>query len=128
MARYVQLITHKGVKILFVNARGLAEEDYLAALDEMQQHILQARSYPPTLIDQTGLSPTRKTTDKTREVEAAFNAAGIPEGLTGVVGLTPVAKKVAEILQRGNMRYFDTVDEAREWLVTEAGKPGRASG
>ena len=121
MARYLQWITHKGVKILFVNVKGLPEAEYLSALDEMQHQILEARSYPPTLIDQTELSPTRKTTDKTKEVEAAFNAAGIPEGFTAVVGLTPVAKKVAEILQRGKMRYFDTVDQAKEWLVSEAG-------
>ena len=121
MARYVRWITHKGVKILFVDGKGLPESEYLSALEEMQQQILEARSFPPTLIDQTDLSPTRKTTDKTKAVEAAFNAAGIPEGFTAVVGLTPVAKKVAEILQRGKMHYFDTVDQAKEWLVSEAG-------
>jgi hypothetical protein len=123
MARYVQWITHKGVKILFLNGKGLPEAEYLTALEELKQEIVQGRSYPPTLIDQTNFAPTQKTTDKAREITAAVNAAGIPDGPSAVVGLTPTAKKVAEILERGMIHYFDTVDEAKEWLAQEAGKP-----
>ena len=121
MGQYVEWTTHKGVKILFVNGKGLPEAEYIAALEEMKQEILKERRAPPTLIDLSKTAMTQKTTNKAKEVAAASKAAGIPDGPCAVVGLTTLAKTVAQLLERG-MRYYDTVDEAKEWLVKEAGK------
>jgi hypothetical protein len=38
-----------------------------------------------------------------------------------VVGLSKLGKMVAQLLTPGT-HYFDTVDQAKEWLVKEAGK------
>ena len=89
MAKYVQWITHKGVQILLVNAKGLPEAEYVAAFEELKQEILKGQSNAPTL--------------------------------SAVVGLSKLAKVVAQLLNPGT-HYFDTVDEAKEWLVKEEDK------
>ena len=121
MARYAQWITHKGVRILFLNGRGLPEAEYVAALDEVTQEILNSRSSPPMLFDLGNTAMTPKTTQKAKEMDAALKAAGITDGPGAVVGLSKLAKMVAQVFGR-KTHYFDTIDEAKEWLVSESKK------
>jgi hypothetical protein len=122
MGKHAQWVTHKGVKMLFVNCHGLPEAECVAALEEMKEEILKQRSFPPTLIDLTESTMTSKTRNKAKEVAAAGKTADIPDGPCAVVGLTSVAKTVAQLLQRGKVHYSNTIDEAKEWLVKEVGK------
>jgi dihydropteroate synthase len=121
MAKYVQWITHKGVRMLFVNGKGLPEAEYIAAFEELKQEVLKERSSAPVLIDLSNTSMTQKTTAKAKEVSAAQKAAKVPDAPSAVVGLSKLAKTVAQILNPGT-HYFDTVDQAKEWLAKEAGK------
>ncbi len=124
MAKYVQWITHKGVKILFVNGKGLPEKEYVAAFEELKQEILKERTNAPTLIDLSNTVMTQKTRDKAKEVADTNKALGLPEQPSAVVGLSKLGKMVAQLLTPGT-HYFDTVDEAKEWLVKEEGKRGK---
>ena len=121
MGKYAQWITHKGVKILFVNGKGLREAEYVAALEELKQELLKARSSVPVLTDMSNTTMTETTTNKAKEVAADTKAAGIPDGPSAVVGLSTLAKAVAQMFARGS-HYFDTIEEAKEWLVKEEGK------
>lgn len=121
MAKYVQWITHQGVRILHVNIQGLSEAEQITALDELREELLKERSGTPLLFDQAGTAMTRKTAEKSREVAAAVRAAGIPSGPSAVVGLNRIQKLVVQVFGQG-ARYFDGIDEAREWLVKEAGR------
>jgi hypothetical protein len=121
MGKYAQWITHKGVKILFLNGRGLPETEYVAALEELKQELLKARSSVPVLTDMSNTTMTQKTTNKAKEVAADTKAAGIPDGPSAVVGLSTLAKAVAQMFARGS-HYFNTLEEGKEWLVKEEGK------
>ncbi len=121
MAKHVQGITHKGVRILFVNGKGLPEAEYVAAFEELTQEVLKDKSNPPVLIDLSNTAMTQKTKDAAKGVSAARKAAGLPEAPSAVVGLSKLAKMVASLLSPGT-RYFDTIDQAKEWLAKEAGK------
>ncbi len=122
MVKHVQWITHKGVKILFVNGKGLPEAEYIAAFEELKQEITRERSTAPTLIDLSDTAMTQKTRDKAKEVATTNKALGLPEAPSAVVGLSKLGKMVAQLLTPGT-HYFDTVDQAKEWLVKEASKP-----
>lgn len=122
MAKHVQWITHKGVKILFVNGKGLPEAEYIAAFEELKQEILKEQTNAPTLIDLSNTSMTQKTRDKAKEIADANKTMGREDAPSAVVGLSKLAKVVAQLLNPGT-HYFDTVDQAKEWLVKEAGKP-----
>ena len=43
MGKNVQWITHKGKRILFLNAAGMREAEYAAAIDELKQELLKER-------------------------------------------------------------------------------------
>ena len=121
MGKYAQWITHKGVKIHFVNGKGLREAEYVAALEELKQELLKARSSVPVLTDMSNTTMTENTTNKAKEVAADTKAAGIPDGPSAVVGLSTLARAVAQMFARGS-HYFNTIEEAREGLVKEEGK------
>jgi hypothetical protein len=121
MGKYSQWITHKGVKVLFVNGKGLREAEYVAALEELKQELLKTRSSVPVLTDMSNTTMTENTTNKAKEVAADTKAAGIPDGPSAVVGLSTLARAVAQMFARGS-HYFNTIEEAKEWLVKEEGK------
>ncbi len=118
MAKYVQWTTHKGKSILFVNCAGLKEAEYLKALQEFQQAMLQERSAPLVLIDLTRTQITTATMNRAKELTSAAQAAGVPFGPNAVVGMSKVMKSVATLSAR-QTHFADTVEEGKEWLVLQ---------
>lgn len=121
MAKYVQWITHKGKRILFLNGAGLREADYIAAQEEMKQEILKERGGPLVLVDATKTEMSTATVNKAKSVAAATKAAGIPDGPSVVVGLTGLQRATAQLFGRG-IHFSNTIEEAKDWLVKEDDK------
>jgi hypothetical protein len=121
MGKYVQWIEYKGVRILFLNGKGLAEAENFEAQEELKKELLKDRSSPPVLVDLSNTVMTQKTSGKSKEVAAATKAIGMPDGPTAVVGLNKLQKAVAQLFGRGS-HYFDSLDQAKEWLVKEEEK------
>ena len=121
MGKNVQWITHKGKKILFLNAAGLREADYIVAQEEMKQEILKGRSAAMVLVDATKTEMSTATVSKAKEVAAATKAAGIPDGPSVVVGLTGLQRATAQLFGRG-IHFSNTVEEAKDWLAKEDDK------
>ena len=117
MGKYVQWTTHRDKKILFLNAKGLREAEYMVA----QEELLKERKGALVLVDATGTEMTTKTTNKAKEVAASTKAEGIPDGPSVVVGLTGLQKAVAQLFGRG-IHFASTIEEAKEWLVKEDDK------
>jgi hypothetical protein len=121
LGKYVQWIEHKGVRIIFLNGKGLNEADNFSAQEELKEELLRDRSSPPVLVDLSKTAMTQKTANKSKEVAAATKAAGLPDGPTAVVGLNKLQKAVAQLFSRGS-HFFDSIEEAKEWLVKEENK------
>ena len=121
MGKYVQWVTHKGVRMVFMNGKGLAEAENFAAQEELKQELLRDRSSPPVLVDLSNTVMTQKTSSKSKEVAAATKAAGLPDGPTAVVGLNKLQKAVAQLFGRGS-HFFDSLDQAKDWLAKEDDK------
>ena len=121
MGKCVQWVTHKGVRMVFMNGKGLAEAENIAAQDELKQELLRDRSSPPVLVDLSNTAMTQNSANKSKEVAAATKAAGIPDGPTAVVGLNKLQKAVAQLFGRGS-HFFDSVDQAKDWLAKEDDK------
>jgi hypothetical protein len=114
----VQWIDHKGKRILFLDAAGLREAEYVAAQEELKQELLKQRDGALVLVDATKTEMTTRTTNKGKEVAAATKAAGIPDGPSVVVGLTGLQRSVAQLFGRG-VHFSGTIDEGKEWLVKQ---------
>lgn len=121
MSKYLQWIEHKGARILFVNVKGLSEAEYVAAFDELKQMILTEGANALTLIDLSDTTMTQKTRDKAKEIFNANKSKGLPDNPSAVVGLSRLAKTVAQLLNPGT-HYFDTLDQAKDWLASEVNK------
>jgi hypothetical protein len=118
MGKYVQWITHKGKRILFLNGAGLREAEYMAALEELKQEILKERDGAMVLVDATKTEMTTPAVNKAKEVAAATKAKGIPDRPGVVVGLSGLKRAVAQLFGRG-IHFASTIEEAKEWLVKE---------
>jgi len=121
MGKYAQFITHKGKRILLVNAARLPEEECLEAFEEMKQAILKEGKGVLVLVDMSGLEMTTAIVNKAKEATAATKAAGIRDKPNAVVGLTGLQKAVAQLFGRG-INFVDTVEEGKERLVKEDDK------
>jgi hypothetical protein len=121
VGKHVQWISHKEKKILFINAAGLREADYIAAQEEMKQELLKERAGALVLVDATKTEMTTATVNKAKAVAAATKAAGIPDAPSVVVGLTGLQRATAQLFGRG-IHFSSTIEEAKEWLVKEDGK------
>jgi hypothetical protein len=119
MGKYVQWITHKGTRILFVNAVGLREAEYIAALEEMKQELLRGRKAPPVLIDLSKWEMTAASINKAKEVTAALKNAGVPFGPNALVGMSGLQKSVAALSVKYGVCYAPNIEEAKEWLAKE---------
>jgi hypothetical protein len=122
VGKYVQWIEHKGLRIPFMNGKGLPEAENFAAQDELKQELLRDRSGPPVLVDLSKTAMTKKTADKSKEVFAATKGAGLPVAPTAIVGLNKLQKTVAQLFDKGAAHYFDDLDQAKEFLVKEDNK------
>jgi hypothetical protein len=118
LGKYTQWISHKGKSILFLNAAGLREAEYMVAQEELKQEILKEPAGAMVLVDATRTEMTTKTTSKGKELAAATQAKGIPDRPSAVVGLTGLQRSVAQLFGRG-VHFCNTVEEAKEWLVKE---------
>ena len=118
MGRYAQWITYKGRRILFVNCARLGEAEIVAAFDEMKDELLKERVGPIVLINISDIDMTTALISKAKELTAVTKDAGMKDGPNAIVGLTGLQKAVAQLFGRG-VHFADSLDEAREWLVTE---------
>jgi hypothetical protein len=121
MGKYVQWTTHKGKRLLFLNAKGLREAEYIVAMEEMRQALLKERDGTLVLVDATGTEMTTQTTNRAKEIAAATKAKGIPDRPSVVVGLTGLQRAVAQLFGRG-IHFSGTIEEAKDWLVKEDDK------
>jgi hypothetical protein len=123
MAKYVSRITYKGKEMLFMNARGVNEEEAIAAWEEMRQEILKKQNTRLTLIDGTDIAITPAILRKAKE---ASSGEADPDSRAVFVGMTPIQRSTAELIARGmhlNVHFCNTLEEGKEWLVKEDNKP-----
>lgn len=121
MAKYAQFITHKGKRILFVNAARLPEAECLVAFEEMKEALVKEGKGVLVLVDVSGLEMTTAIVNKAKEATAATKAMGIKDKPNAVVGLTGLQKAVAQLFGRG-INFVDSVEEGKERLIKEDDK------
>ncbi len=99
MAKYVSRITYKGKEMLFMNARGVNEEEAIAAWEEMRQEILKKQNTRLTLIDGTDIAITPAILRKAKE---ASSGEANPDSRAVFVGMSPIQRSTAELIARGH--------------------------
>ncbi len=121
MGKYVEWVNHKGTRILFLNANGVTEAQYIAGQNELKDEILKDRSSPCVLIDATKTPMTPAATKNAKEVAAANKEAGLEDGPSAICGLSGIQRATAQLFGRG-IHFGTSIDECKEWLAKEDAK------
>ncbi len=127
MGKYVSRITYKGKEMLFMNARGVNEQQAIEAWEEMKQAIPKNRDLHLTLIDGTDIAITPAILRKAKESSGGGQAD--PNSRAVFVGMTPIQRSTAELIAKGmrlNVHFCNTLEEGKEWLLKEDAKRGKA--
>ncbi len=122
--KYARQITYKGRRIWFLDAANRNEQEVPAAFEEARQVLVKEREGGLFLIDGRNMPVSMAILNKAKE--AAEMAKDDPRYRVAFVGLAGMTKSMAEIhakTRRVNARFFNTVEEAEEWLIQEADKP-----
>jgi hypothetical protein len=113
----VNWVKHKGKRILHVDHSTLSEEEHQAviglAIDAMIE--LPEGSELLDIADFTGTPVTQSKRRKLKELAIVRQRL---TGATVVVGLSGFGKAMAGLLNPG-MKYLDSLEEAKEWLVQQ---------
>ena len=122
--KYARQINYKGRRIWFLDAANKDGEDVPAAFEEARQVLVKEKEGGLFLIDGRNMPVSVPILNKAKE--AADMAKGDSRYRVAFVGLAGMTKSMAEIhakTRHVNARFFDTVEEAEEWLVDAAVEP-----
>ncbi len=124
MAKYVRPIVYKGKQIWLLDVANKGEKEVTAGWDEAKEVMAKETAGFLGLIDATNTPMSVALMNKAKEVAAM--AKGDPRYRIALIGATGMAKSLGEIhakTRRVNARFFDKMEDGKEWLVKEADKP-----
>ncbi len=127
--KYAQAVTYKGQQIWCLDAANKGEKEVLEGWEEAKQVLAAHKDGCLAVIDARNMPMTAAILNTAKETAAM--ARGDPRIRVAFVGLTGMAKSMAQIhaaTRHVNARFVDTVEEAKEWLISEAEKPRKGQG
>ncbi|MDX1570293.1 MAG: hypothetical protein R3200_07390 [Xanthomonadales bacterium] len=124
MAR-TRFIEHKGHKIVFMDfARIESIEAGVQYAKEAQEFVAAQpkKKHLLTLVDVSDSPFNRQITDALSKLSSHNKPYVIANATVGVTGLKGTLLKTISRLTGRNLKAFDDVDEAKDWLVEEGKK------
>ncbi len=119
-------ITHRGKRILFMDYRGLSGNDLIRQIKENETDLVGLGE--AGALDQLHLLNVEGGF-ATREIVAAFKEAGVNLRpyitATALVGLSKMQKRLMTVYNKLAVKVakpFDTLEEAKDWLVEQTRK------
>jgi hypothetical protein len=116
----VNWIKYKGKRILHVDHSSLSEDEHQAVISLAIEAMIELPE-GSELLDIADFTGTPVTQAKRKKLKELATVRQRLTGATVVVGLSGFGKAMAGLLNPG-MKYLDSVEEAKDWLVEQAGK------
>ena len=116
----INWIRHKGKKILHVDHSTLSEEEHQEIIDLAIEAMIELPE-GSELLDIADFTGTSVTQAKRRRLKQLATVRQRLKGATAVVGLSGFGKAMAGLLNPG-MKYLNSVEEAKDWLLEQADK------
>ena len=111
------LITYKGKEILHVDYRGMSKNDVLKTMDEATAFANKENRPLLRLSDMTGIVAVKAIVEKAKESGKVTNHLTIKRAAVGITGAKKVLFNAFNRFSGNNSRAFDSVEDAKEWLV-----------
>ncbi len=124
MEERVKWVTHKGKKILVIDYKDyqiekIKNDEYLKYLTEARK-IINKQPLKSLLIitDITDAGFTKKSNDAMREFARKNTPYVKASAVVGVTGLKKVVITAIKVVTKRNLKIFDNIEDAKDWLVT----------
>ena len=116
MAGY-SIITHKGKEILYVNYSGMGKEEVLQTMDDATEFALEQNRPMLRLSNMTDVYAVTEIVDKAKQCGKKTKHLTIKRAAVGITGAKKVLINAFNRFTGNNAKAFDTVEDAKEWLV-----------
>ncbi|SMD36328.1 hypothetical protein SAMN04488029_2833 [Reichenbachiella faecimaris] len=116
MAGY-SLINHKGKEILYVDYTGMGKDEILKVMDDATAYALELNRPMLRLSNMTDVFAVKEVVEKAKESGKTTNHLTIKRAAVGITGAKKVLFNAFNRFSGNNTRAFDSVDDAKDWLV-----------
>ena len=115
----VQIIEHKGKEIIFVDHKGLQGSEMIDCFKEASREILARKGSALSLADFSGANLTKDFIEYLKTEEVKEITGGVKkEAIIGVSGIKKMVYNIYSALSGSTARVFNTIEEAKDYLVT----------
>ncbi len=112
------IINHKGKEILYVDYRGMKENEILEEMDKATDFALKENRPMLRLSNMTDVFAVSTVVDKAKESGKRTKHLTIKRAAVGITGAKKVLFNAFNRVSGNNARAFDDVEEAKDWLVS----------
>lgn len=114
----VQKLNHKGHEIIYIDYRGLSEEEMLTLAESLREFLMSDPGYHLRLVNISDTPATRKFTTYIRQLGKDTKHVPVKGAVVGITGAKRVLLSGYNRLLGGAMRPFDDEETAKEFLVS----------
>ncbi len=113
----IQRIEYKGEEIIYVDYRGLSEDEMLSMAGSLREFLLSEPGYHLRLVNITDTPATRQFTSFIRQLGKDTKHIPVKAAIVGITGAKKVLLSGYNRLLGGAMKPFDNEEKAKEYLV-----------
>ena len=113
----IQKIQHKGKEIVYIDYRGLKEEEMLELASSLRDFLLTDPGHHLRLVNITDTPATRKFTSYIRQLGNETKHIPVKAAIVGITGAKKVLLAGYNKLLGGAMRPFDDENAAKDYLT-----------
>jgi len=120
MEERVQVIKHKGKEIVYVNYSGYAkdtEAEFIQMIDKVTQFILKRGKNQLFLVNVENAYGSTAILNKMKADASKTKDCMAKQAVVGVTGAKAILLKAINMFALIDIKPFNAVDEAKDWLV-----------
>lgn len=111
------LINYRGKEILYVDYSGMTKDEILRTMDEATEYALELNKPLLRLSNMTGIFAVKEVVEKAKISGKTTNHLTIKRAAVGITGAKKILFNAFNRFSGNDTRAFDTVDDAKDWLV-----------
>jgi len=114
----IQKIKFEGEEIIYVDYRGLSEDEMLQMAASLRQYLESSPDFHLRLVNISDTPATRRFTSYIRQLGKDFKDVPVKAAIVGITGAKKVLLSGYNRLLGGSMRPFDDEETAKKYLIS----------
>jgi len=121
MENRIKIINHKGQNIIYINYGGFTvhtKTEFIKTIEKAAEFMISQGENQLTLTDLRTSFGDSEIVAKFKEVSLKTKIYRKKAAVVGITGVKSVLLKAVNIFSKSEVVPFDTIDEAKDWLVS----------